>query len=320
VRGGLPVEAKPVDALAGDARGDDVVVYEHAIGSPVVDVLVARHERLVVQYHNVTPHEFFDAWDPGLADALDWGRRQLRPLARRSALGLGDSAFNEGELRAAGFAATAVVPVLVDVGRRGAALDSALVDELRSSKRGTDWLFVGRLAPNKAQHELVKAFAQYRRVFDAGARLWLVGGDAPARYRVTLERFVAAAGLGDAVRITGPVSDADLLAYYAAADVLVCLSRHEGFGVPLLEAMAHGVPVVARASSAVTETVHDAGVLLPAGVTMLDVAAAVWRVASDRRLRDALVAAGRRRAAIFSLERSGARLLDALRPVLGAAA
>jgi hypothetical protein len=167
VRDGLPVEARPIDALARDAGVGDVVVYEHAIGSAVADTLVARDGPLVVQYHNITPHEFLDAWDRGLADALDWGRRQLRPLARRSVLGLGDSAYNEGELRDAGFTRTAIAPVLVDVARRGAAVDGALVDELRATKRGTDWLFVGRLAPNKAQHELVKAFAHYRRVFDA---------------------------------------------------------------------------------------------------------------------------------------------------------
>ena len=322
VRDGLPLTAKPIEAHAADARPGDVLCYQHAIGSTVADHVVGRTEPLVVQYHNVTPHEFFDPWDRPLADALDWGRRQLRDLARCATLGIADSRYNEAEMRAVGFATTVVVPVLVDV-RRGTgagAPDRDLSARLRATKRGTDVLFVGRLAPNKAQHEIVKAFARFRRTFDPDARLWLVGADASARYRQALDRFVAHAALGDAVTLTGAVSDAELAAYYDVADVFCCLSRHEGVGVPVLEAMAHDVPVVARASSAVTETVAGAGVLLAADAPPVDVAAALWTVTSRPRLRDALVHAGRARVDDFALPALRAQCVAALAPVLGRAA
>jgi L-malate glycosyltransferase len=320
VRDGMTLAAQPVESYERDAAPGDVLLYQHAIGSTVADFVVARPEPLVVEYHNVTPHEFFDPWDRPLADALDWGRRQLRPLARRSVLGLADSAYNEAEMRAVGFTDTVVVPVLVDVQRTNGPVDSRLRDELERTKRGTDLLFVGRIAPNKAQHELVKVLALYRRTFDTGARLWLVGADASARYRTVLERFVDHAGLSDAVHLTGRVADAQLAAYYAVADVFVCVSRHEGVGVPLLEAMAHDVPVVARASSAITETVAAAGVLVDAGAPAIDVAAAVWRVSSDADRRAALVRAGRTRVESFALPRLRAQFLDALAPVLKVAA
>jgi L-malate glycosyltransferase len=317
VRDGLPLRARPVEQYEHDAAPGDVLCYQHAIGSTVADAVIARREPLVVEYHNVTPHEFFDPWDRTVADALDWGRRQLRPLARRSVLGLADSAYNEEEMRAVGFTTTAVVPVLVDARRGPTVVDDTRRDELRRTKRGTDVLFVGRLAPNKAQHDLVKMFAVYRRAFDPAARLWLVGRDTVARYRLALERFVDAIGLTGAVQITGGVGDGALNAYYDVADAFVCMSRHEGFGVPLLEAMAHDIPVVARATTAVPETVSDAAVLLDEHAPVADYAAATWRAATDAGLREVLVQRGRRRLDAYALPRLRAQLLDALAPVLG---
>jgi glycosyltransferase involved in cell wall biosynthesis len=315
-RGGMPVDARMMNTYEDDAAPDDVLLYQHAIGSPVADFVVDRTERLVVDYHNVTPSAFFDAWDRPLADALDWGRSQLRPLARRAVLGIADSSYNELELRAVGFERTEVVPVLFDVEGSLREPDEALGAALRADKRGHDWLFVGRLAPNKAQHELVKTFALYRRSFDPGARLWLVGGSGCDRYRDAVARFVDRAGLRGAVEMVGGVRDAELGAHYDAADVFVCLSRHEGFCVPVIEAMAHGLPVVASATTAVSETVAGAGLLLPEGTPAIDVAAAVWNVCSDARARRQLVDAGRRRAALYSSARTGAQLVDALRPLM----
>jgi glycosyltransferase involved in cell wall biosynthesis len=234
-----------------------------------------------------------------------------------------------------------VVPVLVDLEALAVPGDGGVARRLAQAKAGGggDWLFVGRLTPNKCQHEVVKAFAVYRRVFDRRARLWLVGGSSSPRYGAALEKLVAALGLGGAVTVTGSVSQAALVSYYRAADVFVCLSQHEGFCVPLLEAMWHRVPVVALASSAVPETLGSAGVLLPgrsessgaggggaaggagggagggrAGAAL--VAAAVDRVLGDASLRDALVARGVARVEEFSLERTRRQFADAISGVI----
>jgi glycosyltransferase involved in cell wall biosynthesis len=187
-------------------------------------------------------------------------------------------------------------------------------------------LFVGRVAPNKCQHEIVKAFAVYRRCFDPRARLWLVGGSSSSVYAVALGRLVAALGLSDAVVLAGSVPQAALVSYFRGADVFVCLSEHEGFCVPVLEAMWHGVPVVALGSSAVPETVASAGLVLPVGPGGRGVrgglavaAAAVGRVLGDGGVRDGLVARGRARVEEFSLERTRRRFADAIEEVVGAA-
>ena len=298
------------------ARPDDRLIYQVAIGSPVADWLIGRSEPLIANHHNFTPLRFLQAWDPVATYGTAWGRRQLRRLAARCSLGIADSRFNELDLEAAGFTETVVVPVLVDLTARDRELDEDLLARLRDRKAdgGRDWLFVGRIAPNKCQHDIVAALAAHRVGYGSRARLHLVGGPTAPAYSFALERYVTALGLDDAVEIVGPVSAGALGAYYRAADVLVCLSEHEGFCVPLLEAMHHDVPVVAFAAGAVPETVGDGGLVLERKDPET-VAAAVERVLGDDQLRAALVAAGRIRCRQLDPDKARAAFVDAVERV-----
>jgi L-malate glycosyltransferase len=293
------------------ARGEDVVVYHTAIGSSVADWLMSeRPARLVVDYHNITPPSWFEGWNDDLAYGLGWGRAQLRRLARRARFGLADSGFNAAELQATGFRRTAVLPILIPALALGGDPDPVLLDRLRTrAPQATRWLFVGRLAPNKCQHRIVAALAAFRRVYDPDAELVLVGGASAPTYEDALRRFAVDLGLGEAVTFAGTVSDAERNAYYAAADVFVCLSGHEGFCVPLLEAWQHRLPVVAFAAGAVPETLGRAGVLL-SSTSPLTVAAAVACITGDPAAAEALRAAGTSRLGELSLERAEARLLE----------
>ncbi|MGH9063212.1 MAG: glycosyltransferase family 4 protein [Acidimicrobiales bacterium] len=296
-----------------------MLVYQLAIGSVLADVVHARPGPLVVDYHNVTPAGYFRSWDAKVAAALTLARQQLGLLADKAVLGLGDSAFNVAEMEEVGYDPTAVVPILLDLSRLGGRADPAVSDRLLRARAGggADLLFVGRIAPNKAQEDLVKALAAYRAVYDPRARLHLVGRAAADSYVDGLRRFVAGAGLADAVEIAdGGVSHEALCAYYQSADVFVGLSEHEGFCVPLLEAMHHRLPVVAYGAAAVPETLGEGGIVL-ATKHPLTVAAAVHRLVDDPGLREAVVAAGEARLAEFALERSRVRLVRALAPFTG---
>jgi glycosyltransferase involved in cell wall biosynthesis len=300
------------------AAPGDVHLYQFSTSSAVAGFLAARPEPLILNFHNFTGPEYFAGWEPDTEERAARAAAELALLAPEAVLGVAVSHFNARDLRRAGCRHTAVAPVLADYDRVRAAPDPALAAALGAAKQagGADILFVGRIVPSKAQHALIGALWAYRRLYDPAARLHLVGGSSSPDYLRTLQAYAAELGLGKAVSLPGDVPDAGLAAYYAAADVYLSLSSHEGFGVPLVEAMAAGLPVVALDAGAVGETVGDAGLLLR-GCAAAYVAAAVHRVRSDQVLRRNLVEAGRRRLGALSRDEAARRFVDAVAPVIG---
>ncbi len=274
--------------------GTVVNVYHMATGSPLAEVVAARPEPMVLHHHNLTPLDLLAPWDPDVIPDLARARHQLRALAPRVDMGVGVSEFNRAELEDLGYSPTAVAPVIIDTGESPGAPRGPL-----PHRTPPTMLFVGRIAPNKAQHDLIKVLAVARRSGDpalADLRLRLVGRDTFPRYRRSLDRLVTSLGLTGAVTFAGAVDERTLSREYADADVFVCLSRHEGFGMPLLEAMAANLPVVALHAGAVPETAGGAALVLPRSSPDL-VATAVGRVLSDGDLRRHLIRAGRHRLA-----------------------
>ena len=301
-------EARPY--LEFDQRGGDDgpcwLLYQLSTGSPMARWLQQRPEPLIVDYHNITEARFFDRWAPGAADNMRRAREEMRMLAPRTRLALAVSEFNAAELRDADYGEVAVAPLLMDFSEFDEIPDSRTMARLarqREQGGGARWLFVGRLAPNKCQHDVIAAFAVYRRLFDPAATLTLVGGVTVHLYRRALETLAAELGVTGAVEFTDRIAGPELVARYRAADVFVCLSEHEGVGAPVLEAMHLDVPVVAYAAAALPETVADAGILLPDKDPAL-VAEAVHRVLSDAPMRARLLEAGHERVAHFATERT----------------
>ncbi len=299
-------ETRPAASYAAEASPGDLLVYQFATASDLVDWVVGRPEALVVNYHNVTPAPLFAPWDDGLARHQVQAGLELGRLARRAVLGVAVSELNRTDLVAEGFAATAVVPPVVDLPAATGA------DGDRPPRaRGARWLAVGRLAPNKAVEDVIAALLAYRACFDPEAELVVVGRAALPAYSAALRRYAAELGLADAVHFRGRVDEEALDHAYAGADVLVVCSEHEGFCLPVVEAMARGLPVVAFSQGALAEVLGTAGVLLDHKDPMA-VAAAVHRVQADPVLRSELVASGRLRPGELGLARAGERLADLL--------
>jgi glycosyltransferase involved in cell wall biosynthesis len=299
---GLNGRVRPLDELPREAEGQ-WICYQASIGSPSADVVAAHPGPKIVNYHNITPTEHVEAWMPSLGEEVRLGRRQLAELAPLCSLGIGVSAYNAAELDAWGFRRTAVGPLMMDLSALDRSIDVRLREELYSAKAsgGADWLFVGQMLPHKAHQDVVKAFSVFLELFDADARLHLVGRPSCSAYALAVRRFAEEIGVAGSVDFAGSVSPAELTAYYLGADVLVCCSEHEGFCAPLLEAMHHGVPVVAYGVAAVPETVLGAGIVLASKEPVL-VATAAHRVLSDLALRELLVDRGHARARTFTLE------------------
>jgi glycosyltransferase involved in cell wall biosynthesis len=215
----------------------------------------------VLCYHNVTPAHFFADYDPGIARLTALGRRELASLVGRVDLAVGVSEYNRLELEDLGFDPTGVLPLLVDTARLTTAppvpaLETLLQDGL------VNILFVGRIAPNKKIEDHIRLAEQYKRYVDVYYRFIFVGKtDAVPRYYDTVRALITEYRmLSDRFWFPGPASDAELGAYYRNAHAYVSLSEHEGFCVPLVEAMATDVPVLAYGAAAVPETLGGAGV------------------------------------------------------------
>ena len=307
----------PVLSYPGVARSGDVAVYQLATASAMASWLVGRGETLVVNYHNVTPPELMAPWDNHLALGQLRAQGDVRLLAPRTALAVADSVYNESHLAAAGFTATAVISP-------SAALDvvsvTSTVTPVRAApRRGTHWLAVGRVSPNKALESTIAALAVARSHGDPEAWLQVIGKPATDSYVRALHRYVADLGLADAVQFAGHASDATVEAAYASADVLVVTSEHEGFCVPVVEAMAAGVPVVAFDAGAVPEVLGGAGVLV-SDKDPYALAAAIAALLRDATRRETAISAGRQRLAALNLASAADRFVDLLVPLAGSPA
>lgn len=302
------------DYLKQRRKGETAMLYHASTSSNLGRFVLAQDDPLVIYFHNITPATYFERWLPVAAQRMRSARQELKEFPPHTSLAIANSSYTEQELKELGFGKTDVVPVLVDLADLERAPNRRTLDRLKHMvpEGSSHWLFVGRLAPNKCQHDLISAFAVYRNAFDPNARLSLVGGAPSDLYLRALETLIERLGIADAVTLAQSIPASDLLAYYAAADVFVCMSEHEGFCVPVIEAMHLGVPVVAYAASALPETVGDAGFLLD-GKDPLTVAVAVRRVMEDEALRSTMIDAGRKQAQTFSYATTAERLLTALR-------
>ena len=284
------------------ARQGDMTILHFAVPSPMSQGFTSLPGVRVLHYHNVTPAHFFAPFDTGICRMAAEGRRELGMLAGRTDIALGVSEYNRQELVDAGFERTGLLPIVVDTARLTTArpvpaLESLLQDGLANI------LFVGRIAPNKKIEDHIRLAEQYKRYVDIYYRFIFVGNyNAVPAYYATVRALIAEYQmLPDRFWFTGPVPEEELAAYYRNAHAYVSLSEHEGFCVPLVEAMAMDVPVLAYAAAAVPETLGGAGVsFAPKDLEL----AAEWlgALVYDQPLRQQVIAGQRRRLAHFTLD------------------
>ncbi len=308
-----------LDASRLVAAPDDVLLLHHSAAFPRLESLLALPNPKLLLYHNVTPADWL--WDvaPYIAVQCAAGRAQLTELVAAVDLSAADSSFNADELLAAGASGAEVIPLLVELGRLAppdapdgapggpptGVPDSASGGPPTGVPAGAPGgpptvLFVGRLSPHKRQEELIRVFALLRRHRRPDARLRLVGDPISDAYREHLQRLADGLAPG-AVTIESGLAPAALAERYREADAFVCLSAHEGFCIPLLEAFHFGVPVLARRAGAVPEVVGDAAVLVEETDPAV-LAEAIHLLLADAELRSVLRGRGTARLAAFAPE------------------
>ena len=298
--GGVQSKTWPAEQLPAFAGGPkDIVIYHFSTGWPAaLDLLKRCRGYRIIKYHNITPAKFCESYSAEYHDGCEKGRRELAAIADLDCeLYLGDSAYNLNELVEVGdkeWSKGVLAPFHRVDEIVSAQADTGLIDALTDGAR--NFLMVGRVAPNKGHLNLVEAFSAYVRAYSDPARLILVGKIDPRLHAYTdaIRKRIDELDLIDHVLWINGASEAQLKAAYLSSHVFMLMSEHEGFCVPLIESMALGTPIVAHASSAIPETLGDAGIVWEEQDPWLHAASAA-RLFSDDELRGNLLERGRLR-------------------------
>lgn len=278
---------------------EDVVIYHLSTGTELNYTFADYPCRKLVIYHNVTPPQFFAPYNEEKARQCQYGLSGAKYLADKVDYCLPDSDFNRRDLLDMGYRCPMdVLPILIPFSDYEKEPNQNVIAKYRE-KKGANLLFTGRIAPNKCQEDVIAAFAAYKKNYDPEARLFLVGSwQGMEDYYARLRAYVKGLQLSDVI-FTGHIPFDEILAYYHLADVFVCASEHEGFCVPLVEAMYFDVPIVAYDSSAIAGTLGGSGFLLP-DKNPLMVAGAIFRIQKEEGLREQILANQRCRLQDFS--------------------
>jgi glycosyltransferase involved in cell wall biosynthesis len=300
-------------AEAEDRLGpDDVCVYHHSMGCTAAVALLKRLScRRLVRYHNVTPaHYYHDDLKTKLE--CNKGVWQLRELVEMGCEFVATSEYTARDLIAVQQDVDyRVTPPYNQVGELLQVTPDYLA-ALPYNDARYNVLSVGRLVPNKNLVRAVQAFARFRSAVRGRARLLLIGDPGDGRYARQIAGAAARVGIADDVILVGRVGVRQLKAFYLIADALLLVSEHEGFGVPLVEAMALRVPAIASSTTALPETGGDAA--LYADPQNEDaIAAALTEAVCNMDARETMMICGRQRyEEHFANEQIDRRVLDAV--------
>lgn len=236
----------------------DVIIYHLSTGTDLNNALKDYPCRKIIVYHNITPACFFRGYSRASEELCQRGRKEIEQVRSAADYCLAVSEFNKSELVKCGYRCDIdILPILIPFEDYEKEPSKAVI-----KKYSDDWtniVFVGRIAPNKKQEDIILTFFYYKKYINPNSRLFLVGSyNGLERYYEKLTKYVQELQLED-VYFTGHTKFDEILAYYRIADVFLCMSEHEGFCIPLVEAMYFKVPIVAYATTGVKETLSYAG-------------------------------------------------------------
>lgn len=282
---------RPPNYLPMQLTDREALVYHHSTGSQAATYFSAASggTRILV-YHNITPPELL-SHAPAIAACSHWGLEQLDDLAGHYDFAVADSRYNASQLAGA-FNNTAIIPLVPDQERTAllrAAAEKRVLSWPRLEREPT-FLFVGRLIPHKRIEDVIKIFRTYQRSFSMAAKLKIVGPatEAPA-YVSQLHEMIRQGNVRN-VEFTGKLLGEDLANAYAAADMYLCTSRHEGFCLPLVEAMLAEVPVLTTNVGGIPDTVGTAALMFE-GADIPGFVEAAHLLLTDQEARAKVIAA-----------------------------
>lgn len=279
--------AQPYDMME-KIEDEDIVIYHLSTGHELNEKIKLLGGKKVIRYHNITPGKYFKDYNYSAYKNCKRGLEEAKQLAETADYVLAVSEYNKQDLISYGYKCDMeVLPILIPFEDYEKKPNQRVM-----SRYGSDGyvniLFTGRVVPNKKQEDIIDAFYYYKKFINSKSRLILVGSYAGIdRYHEQLVAYIKALQLEDVI-FTGQIKFDEILAYYRVADIFLCMSEHEGFCVPLVEAMYFGVPVIARDTSAIAGTLGGSGILLSDNDSKI-AAEMINRVVTDETLRRQMV-------------------------------
>lgn len=274
-----------------------LIIYHHSIfwslGESILD---AAKCRVIIRYHNITPPEFFDGYSEIYYQKTVEGYKQTERFSKKTDFfWLHDSFFNYTDILALGVKeeyCAVVAPFHKVEHMESLEADYSTLNNLVRGSR-VNILFVGRISTNKGHMKICRVVKAYREMYGPDFTCWIVGGfdSELSKYNKELNEYIDRYGLNENIIFTQKVSIQTLKSYILGCDVFLCLSDHEGFCVPLIEAQYYKLPVVTWDKSAIKETVGDDQLVFSAFNADL-IAAGIHSVATNKDISSYLIDKG----------------------------
>ncbi len=273
---------------------DGSAILHYSLGSPLNDLYQSLNKaKRSLIFHNLTPAKWFEGVNPRIVADIVRGQTELPGLCKVTDLLLADSKYNAAELEFLGFKAQ-VLELMIDPARWDIPTNQGFASVMKSEP-GIHVVHIGRFAPNKKIEDIIKTFYFLHHHVNPQSRLWLAGIDIDTElYSFSVKRLVQELHLSHAVNFVGCLDDSEIRALYENGTVYLCMSEHEGFCLPAIEAMHFGLPVVAYASSALPDTIGSGGILVKEKKHP-EIAELISLIAQDAALRSRLIDMGKDR-------------------------
>lgn len=297
-------------------KKDDIIIYHFSTGTELNLRIKELPCKVIMRYHNITPSFFFDEYSIVSKELCKVGREQLIEMRETVKYCIADSEYNKRDLVQLGFGCKIdVLPILIPFSDYEQKPSNAIL-----CRYGNDdyinIIFTGRIAPNKKQEDVIAAFYMYQKYYNPKSRLFFVGNQSGLeRYYYRLKNYCKQLDVQNVV-FTGHVKFDEILAYYSIADVFLCQSEHEGFCVPLVEAMYFGVPIIAYDSTAIAGTLGDAGIVL-SEKNPLETAGVIDYVVTHPEIKKHMIEVGKKRLEDFEHDKIEEHLITLIKRYAG---
>ena len=299
------------DELQGLLKPEDILLYHGATGTQLHQDIPKFHCKKLLRYHNVTPPQFFEGYSESGVETCREGLKEFEEMKDVFDGVVTVSSFNVEDLQSMGYRCRMdVCPILIPFSDYDQCPNG---DIMRTYQDGvTNILFVGRIAPNKKHEDIIASFAAYNKLYNPNSRLIFVGAaNGTESYKKRLEDYSKVLGISNQVVFSGHIGFDGILAFYSVADLFLCLSEHEGFCVPLIEAMYFKTPIVAFDSSAIAGTLQDGGILIQKKDPSY-VAGIMDYVIQHPDVQEAIVKGQQRRLSELSHDKVASQILEVL--------